>query len=69
MNFFAIWFEKYFCRIQEGHGSNVGKILNLLNATSMTLFKKFDLGKSLAWMTSPTSLSALSSTSSWTLYF
>jgi hypothetical protein len=48
MTFFAIWFEKYFCRIQEGHGSNVGKILNLLNATSMTLFKKFDLGKSLA---------------------
>jgi len=48
MNFFAIWFEKYFCRIQKGHGSNVGKILNLLNATSMTLFKKFDLGKSLA---------------------
>jgi hypothetical protein len=38
MNFFAIWFEKYFCTIQEGHGSNVGKILNLLNATSMTLF-------------------------------
>jgi hypothetical protein len=48
MNFFATWFEKHFCRIQEGHGSNVGKILNLLNATSMT---------------SPASLSTLSLTS------
>jgi hypothetical protein len=38
MNFLAIWFEKHFFRIQEGHGSNVGKILNLLNATSMTSF-------------------------------
>jgi hypothetical protein len=48
MNFFVIWFEKHFCRIQEGHGSNVGKILNLLNETSMTLFLKFDSRKSLA---------------------
>jgi hypothetical protein len=42
MIFFAIWFEKYFCKILEGHRSNVGKILNLLNATSMTLLKKID---------------------------
>jgi hypothetical protein len=63
MNFFAIWFEKHFCKIQKGHGSNVGKILNLLNATSMTLFLKFDSKRSLARMTSPTLLSTSSLTS------